>query len=82
MLLGVFYGVGKPNDTIVAEAEAKHPDAVDHVLLMVSHGSMLLSNRAASCVAHFLADGRFEARDIDVQSLAGKRRDRPRSCCS
>jgi pimeloyl-ACP methyl ester carboxylesterase len=83
LLLGYLLGVGKPNDTIVAEEEAKHPDAVDHVLLMVSHGSMLLSPKAASHVARFLADGRFLAKRVGPRAPAPENQgERPTNRCS
>lgn len=59
-LLGWILGLGTPNDTVVAESEARHPSASQHILLPVSHSSMLVSTKAAGCIVKFLADGKFE----------------------
>ncbi len=59
LFLGTLLGIGRPNDSVVAEEEARHPDASGHVLLMVSHGSMLVSNLAANYVVRFIAEGSF-----------------------
>ncbi len=70
LFLGWFLGVARPNDTIVAEAEAKHPDATDHLLLMVSHGSILVSPTVAVHVAHFLKHGTFRIASAAERPLA------------
>lgn len=57
--LAALLGHDKPNDTMVAEVEARHPSASDHVLLTTSHAGMLLSREVERQVAHFLSTGRF-----------------------
>ena len=59
LLLGTLLGAGKPNDTLVAASEAQHPDATQHAILPVSHGSMLLSSQVVDRIARFLSEGVF-----------------------
>jgi pimeloyl-ACP methyl ester carboxylesterase len=67
-LLGTLLGATRPNDTIVAEREARHPAATEHVGLLVPHGTMLLSSRVASHVRRFLAEGAFVPAERGVTS--------------
>lgn len=57
--LATFLGHRRANDTMVAEAETRHPNAVDHVLLSASHAGMLVSPEVDRQIVHFLANGRF-----------------------
>ena len=59
LLLGNLLGMGKPNDTLVVASEAKHPDAMQHVVFPVSHGTILLSSRVARHIERFLSEGTF-----------------------
>ncbi len=55
----LFPGLPRPNDGVVALAEARLPGASDHVTLHISHAAMLFSTAVVDQVAHFLAHGRF-----------------------
>lgn len=55
-LIGV---LPKPNDGTVAVAETRLPGANDHIVLPVTHLSMLWSADVASQVVSFLSSGRF-----------------------
>ncbi len=57
--LATALGHRSPNDTIVAAAEARHPSAVDHILLKTSHAGMLISRSVSNQVIHFLEKGQF-----------------------
>lgn len=59
LILDKLLGVARPNDTLISEEEAKHPESTDHILLPVSHGSMLASPDVAKCIVAFLAHGSF-----------------------
>jgi len=50
----------KPHDGTVTVAETELPGATDHVVLHVSHFSMLFSSAVADQVVTFLRDGRFD----------------------
>jgi len=50
----------KPNDGTVAVAETRLPGATDHIVLPVTHFSMLWSADVADQVVAFLRDGRFD----------------------
>jgi pimeloyl-ACP methyl ester carboxylesterase len=52
-------GLPTPNDGTVAVAETRLVGATDHVVLPVTHFSMLWSRRVAEQVIAFLRDGRF-----------------------
>lgn len=56
---GVMTRLDGPNDGTIAVSETRHPDLADHVVLPVSHLSMLLSTKVNEQVIHFLANGRF-----------------------
>ena len=49
----------KPNDGTVTVAETRLPGATDHIVLPVTHLSMLWSRAVADQVIGFLRDGRF-----------------------
>lgn len=49
----------RPNDGTVAASEATVANALDHIVLPVSHMGMLLSPEVAAQTAHFLTHGRF-----------------------
>lgn len=55
-----------PNDGTVTVEETRLEGATDHLVLHVSHTSMLLSSAVADAVARFLATGRFAAGAADV----------------
>lgn len=59
LMLDNLLGVARPNDTLISEEEAKHPESADHILLPVSHGSMLVSPDVAKYVVAFLDHGSF-----------------------
>jgi len=48
-----------PHDGTVAVSETRHPDLAGHVVLPVTHMSMLVSSRVHEQVSHFLKEGRF-----------------------
>ncbi len=50
----------KPNDGTVTVAETRLPGATDHIVLPVTHLSMLWSAEVAEQVVSFLRDGRFD----------------------
>ena len=50
----------KPNDGTVTVAETRLPGATDHIVLPVTHLSMLWSGAVADEVIAFLRDGRFD----------------------
>ena len=52
----------KPNDGTVAVAETDLPGATDHIVLPVSHFSMLFSRAVADQLVAFLQNGRFDGR--------------------
>jgi hypothetical protein len=52
-----------PHDGTVAVAETRLPGATDHVVLPVTHFSMLTSRAVADQVVAFLRRGRFEHRN-------------------
>lgn len=54
-------GLSRPNDGVVATAEATLPGAADEITLHVSHTAMLISSRVAYCIGLFLRSGRFRA---------------------
>jgi hypothetical protein len=56
----LFPGFVKPNDGVVALAEARFPGATDHITLHVSHTAMLVSKQIAHQVCYFLKNGRFD----------------------
>jgi hypothetical protein len=49
----------KPNDGTVTVAETRLPGATDHIVLPVTHLSMLWSGDVAEQVIAFLRDGHF-----------------------
>lgn len=55
----LFPGFPKPNDGVVTLAETQLPGATDHITVHVSHTAMIVSNRVARQVCHFLEHGRF-----------------------
>lgn len=55
----VLGGLPTPSDGTVAVAETRLAGATDHVVLPVTHFSMLWSRRVAEQVVAFLRDGRF-----------------------
>ena len=58
--MGHFLGsVESPHDGTIAVEETRLAGATDHIVLPVSHLSVLLSKRAADQVLHFLRYGRF-----------------------
>ena len=59
----VLGGLPTPNDGTVAVAETRLAGATDHVVLPVTHFSMLWSQRVAEQVITFLRDGRFSHAD-------------------
>lgn len=50
----------KPHDGTVAVAETELPGATDHIVLPVSHFSMLFSRAVADQVVAFLCEGKFD----------------------
>lgn len=52
-------GLPMPNDGTVAVAETRLAGATDHIVLPVTHFSMLCSRRVAEQAIAFLRDGRF-----------------------
>ncbi len=70
-LLGV---VSSPGDGTVSVEETRLPGATDHLVLPVSHGSMLLSAEVADEAAGFFRSGRFPRRASgtapDVDNMA------------
>ncbi len=52
----------KPNDGTVTVAETRLPGATDHIVLPVTHLSMLWSRSVADEVVAFLRNGRFDRR--------------------
>ena len=52
----------KPNDGTVTVAETQLPGATDHIVLPVTHFSMLWSRKVADAVVAFLRNGRFDRR--------------------
>lgn len=52
-------GLPRPNDGVVAVAEAQLPGAADAVNLPVAHSEMLVSRRCTEQIAAFLETGRF-----------------------
>lgn len=59
MGLGTFAGVTGPSDGTVAVSETWLPGAADHIVLPVSHMSMLFAPEVAAHVNVFLREGRF-----------------------
>lgn len=60
---GVMTRLDGPHDGTVSVSETRHPDLADHLVLPVSHMSMLLSHKVNEEVVHFLAEGRFVLSD-------------------
>lgn len=60
---GVLTNLEGPHDGTVSVAETRHADLTDHVVLPVSHMSMLLSQKVNDQVIRFLAEGRFRGSD-------------------
>lgn len=56
---GVMTRLEGPHDGTISVSETRDPDLADHVVLPVSHMSMLLSQKVNDEVLHFLAEGRF-----------------------
>lgn len=54
-------GLASPHDGTVSVAETQGPLLDDHAVVATSHSGLLLSDRAATMTAHFLAHGRFAA---------------------
>lgn len=53
-------GLPEPNDGVVTVAETRLDAACDHIVLPVSHATMLLSHDVARQTEIFLRDGKFE----------------------
>ena len=70
----LFPGFVKPNDGVVALAEAQFPGATDHITLHVAHTAMLVSKQIAHQVCYFLKNGRFDP-GHEAQRQTGDRRD-------
>lgn len=60
---GVMTRLEGPHDGTISVSETRHPDLTDHVVLPVSHMSMLLSQKVIDEVVRFLAEGRFSGSD-------------------
>jgi len=52
-------GLPKPNDGVISVAETRLPEAVDSIVLPVSHTGMLISRTCSNQVAAFLESGKF-----------------------
>ena len=52
----------RPNDGTVSVAETRLPTAADHIVLPVTHMSILVAPVVSRQTVHFLAHGRFEHR--------------------
>ena len=61
VVFGLFLAPRKANDTLICVEESRHPELTDHAVLPVSHGSILLSSRAAQYTVQFLRIGAFKA---------------------
>lgn len=53
-------GLPEPNDGVVTVAETELEAACDHIVLPVSHATMLLSHHVARQTEAFLRDGKFD----------------------
>ncbi len=60
---GVMTRLDGPHDGTVSVSETRHPDLADHIVLPVSHMSMLVSQKVNEAVVHFLGEGRFGGSD-------------------
>lgn len=54
-------GLASPHDGTVSVAETRSERLDDHAVVSTSHSGLLLSDRAATMTAHFLAHGRLVA---------------------
>jgi len=61
----LFPGLPRPNDGTVAVSETQTVDASDHIVLPVSHTSMLFSPQVARQVGIFLTQGQFDRLESD-----------------
>ena len=57
----LFRGLASPNDGTIAVAETRDPGLHDHLVLPVSHSSMLLSTQVAAQIHAFFMQGRFQS---------------------
>ncbi len=53
----------RPSDSVVSVAETRLPGARDHIVLGVSHATMLISAAVVEQICEFLKHGVFEKRD-------------------
>ncbi len=57
--LSLFVTLPPPNDGVICVAETYHPEIAHHIVLPVSHTSMLFSGEVADETAAFLRSGQF-----------------------
>ena len=57
----LFPGLASPHDGTISVAETQDPALTDHIVLPVSHSSLLLSSRVVAEIARFIDQGRFVA---------------------
>ena len=63
-------GLPKPNDGTVTVAETKLGPGYPHVVLDVTHTSMLFSRRVAQFACAYLKSGRFPVEDVPTAPAA------------